>query len=99
MFSMTCLVNLYCVCISTTFDTSNNIPLSSENVTTNEGNNNEEKRSDIDIISQKDPESTVEKSNIMTQTTIEIATVIVITNNINTTPVTLELRPSRDRTN
>ena len=96
---MTCLVNLYCVCISTTFDTSNNIPLSSENVTTNEGNNNEEKRSDIDIISQKDPESTVEKSNIMTQTTIEIATVIVITNNINTTPVTLELRPSRDRTN
>ena len=68
-------------------------------MTTNEGNNNEEKRSDIDIISQKDPESTVEKSNIMTQTTIEIATVIVITNNINTTPVTLELRPSRDRTN
>ena len=69
------------------------------NVTTNEGNNNEEKRSDIDITSRKDPESTVEKINIMTQRTIEIATVIVITNTIYTTQVALELRPSRDRTN
>ena len=47
----------------------------------------------------KDLELPVEANNTMTQRKIEVATAVVIVNNIITTPVTLQFRPSEDSTN
>ena len=83
---------------TTTFDTSNNNPPSKENTTTNNEEKNKDKSLEIEIITLKDPESPPNANNTMTQRTIEIATAVVIVNNRITTPVTLQLRPSKGST-
>ena len=55
-------------------------PPSSENVTIFERKNNEEKKSDNDGITSKDPEFTGKANTTMMQITIEIATASVIIN-------------------
>ena len=84
---------------TTTFDMPTNTPPSTESGTTSEGNKNKEKRSKTDVIKIKDLELPVEANNTMTQRKIEVATAAVIVNNIITTPVTLQFRPSEDSTN
>ena len=84
---------------ATTFDIPNTIPPSTENGSTSEGNKNKEKRSVTDTITMKDPELSAEKNNIMTQRTIEVATATVIVNIRITTPVTIQLKPSKGSTN
>jgi len=83
---------------TTTFETPNNTPSFSENEETNEQNKNQEKHPNTDVITLKSP-VLPEANNTMTQRTSEVATAAVIVNNIITTPVTLQLRPSRGSTN
>ena len=64
-----------------------------------EGNKNKEGTPEIDIIVLRDPEFPAEEKNTMTQRTIEIWTAAVIVNNIITTPVTLQLRPTKGSAN
>ena len=64
-----------------------------------EGNKNEERTPEIDIIVLRDPEFPAEEKDTMTQRTIEIWTAAVIINNRITTPVTLQLRPTKGSTN
>ena len=68
-------------------------------VTTSEGNKNEEKTSEIDIIVLKDPELPAEVNNTIIQRTTEIVTAVVIVNNRITNPVNLHLRPTKSSTN
>ena len=84
---------------STTFDTPNNIPPSNENTTTFNTNKNKEKSPEIEIMTLKDPELPPNANNTMTQRTIEIVTAAVIVNHRITTPVTLQLQPSKGSTN
>ena len=83
---------------TTTFETPNNTPTFSENEETNEQYKNQEKHPNTDVITLKSP-VLPEANNTMTQKTIEVATAAVIVNNIITTPITLQLRPSRGSTN
>ena len=82
-----------------TFDTSNNIPPSIENNTSAKGNKNPEEIPEIAVMTLKDPEITPNANVTMTQRTIEVATAAVIVNHRITTPVTLQLRPSKGSTN
>ena len=82
----------------TTFDTPNNKPPFNENEETNEQNKNQEKNPNTDVITLKSP-VLPEVNNTTTQRTIEVATVAVIVNNRRTTPITLQLGPSRGSTN
>jgi len=84
---------------TTTFDTSNNNPPSEENTNSTKDDKIKEKRPETEIITLKDPELPPNANNTMTQRTIEIATAAVIVNNRITTPVTLQLRPSKGSTN
>ena len=63
------------------------------------GNKNPEEISEIEEITLKDPELLPNANNTMTQRTIEIATAAVIVNHRITTPVILQLRPSKGSTN
>ena len=81
---------------TTTFDTSNNNPPSKENITIVDEEKNKDQSPEIEIITLKDSELPPNTNNTMTQRTIEIATVAVIVNNRITTPVTLQLRPSKE---
>ena len=63
------------------------------------GNKNPEEIPEIEVITLKDPELPLNANNTMTQRTIEIATAVVIVNHRITTPVTLQLRPSKGSTN
>ena len=83
---------------TTTFDTSNNNPPSKENTTTNNEEKNRDQRPENEIITLKNPELPPNANNTMTQRTIEIVTAAVIVNNRITTPVTLQLRPSKGST-
>ena len=84
---------------TTTFDTSNNKSPSKENTTIDDEEKNKDQRPEIEIITLKDPELPPNANNTMTQRTIEIATAAVIVNNRITTPVTLQLRPSKRKYN
>jgi len=83
----------------TTFDTSNNIPPSIKYTMSTKGNKNPEEIPEIEVITLKDPELPPNANNTMTQRTIEIATAVVVVNHRITTPVTLQLRPSKGSTN
>ena len=83
----------------TTFATSNDIPQSIKNTMSTKGNKNPEEIPEIEVITLKDPELPLNANNTMTQRTIEIATAVVIVNHRITTPVTLQLRPSKGSTN
>ena len=63
------------------------------------GNKISEEIPEIEVITLKDPELPPNTNNTMTQRTIEIATAAVIVNYRITTPVTLQLRPSKGSTN
>ena len=84
---------------TTTFDNSNNNPPSKENTTIDDEEKNKEQSPEIEIITLKDPELPPNANNTMTQRTIEIVTAVVIVNNRITTPVTLQLRPSKRKYN
>jgi len=84
---------------ATTFDIPNNNPPSEKNNTPDKGNKNPEKIPEIDVMTLKDPEITPNANDTMTQRTIEVATAAVIVNHRITTPVTLQLRPSKGSTN
>ena len=84
---------------TTTFNTSNNIPPSAKNNTPDKGNKNPEEIPEIEVMTLKDPEITPNANDTMTQRTIEVATAAVIVNHRITTPVTLQLRPSKRSTN
>ena len=84
---------------TTTFYTPNDIPPSNENTTTFNTNKNKEQRPEVEIMTLKDPELPPNANNTMTQRTIEIATAAVIMNRRITTPVNLQLRPSKGSTN
>ena len=84
---------------SINFDIPNNTSPFTKNVTTSEGNKNEEKRREIEIITSKYPKLPAETYKTMTKRTTEIATVVVIINNRNTIPVTLQLRTFKGSTN
>ena len=81
-----------------TLTTPNTTPLSDENITTSEGNKNEEKTPEIDIIMLKDPALPADANNKMRQRTIDRATAVVIVNNRITTLITLRLRPTKGST-
>ena len=83
---------------TTTFATTNIIPPSNENEATRDQNKNKERHTDTDVITFKRP-VLPEAKNTMTQRTIEVVTAAVIVNNRITTPVTLQLRPSKGSTN
>jgi len=83
---------------TTTFDTPNSTPSFNGNEETNERNKNKEKHTDTDVITFKSPISP-EANNTMIERTIEITTTAVIMNNRITTPVTLQLEPSKGSTN
>ena len=83
---------------TTTFDIPNNNPTLNKNDETTEQNKNQEKTPSTDVITLKSPELPA-ANNTMTQRTIEVATAAVIINNRITTPITLQLRPSRGSTN
>ena len=83
---------------TTTFETPNNTPTFSENEETNEQHKNQEKHPNTDVITLKSP-VLPEGNNTMTQRTIKVSTAAVIVNNRITTPITLQLRPSRGSTN
>ena len=82
----------------TTFDTPSNKPPFTENEANNEQNKNQGKHPNTDVITLKNP-VLPEANNTMIQRTIEVATAAVIVNNRITTPVTLQLRPSKGNTN
>ena len=84
---------------TTTFDIPNNNPPSEKNNTPDKGNKNPEKIPEIEVMTLKDPEITPNANDTMTQRTIEVATAAVIVNHRITTPVTLQLRPSKGSTN
>ena len=84
---------------TTTFKTTKNTPSTSEKVKANEEKNRDEKIFSTDIVTLKDPETTMEGNNIMTQRIVEVVTTAVIINNRITTPVTLELCPSKGSVN
>ena len=81
------------------FNTPNTIPASDEYVTMSEGNKNEEKTPEIDIIVLKDVKQPAETPNTMPQRIIEISTAAVIVNNRITTLATFQLRPTKGSTN
>ena len=83
---------------TTTFDTPNSTPPSNENEATHDQNKNKEKHTTTDVITLKSP-ILPESNNTMTQPTIEVATAAVIVNNRITTPVTLQIRPTKGSTN
>ena len=60
----------------TIFDMPKATPLSTKNLTTSDGKNNEGIVPESGIITLKEPEVTAEANNTMTQRTIEIATAI-----------------------
>ena len=83
---------------TTTFDTSTDNPQSKENITIVDEEKNNDQPQEIEILTLKDPELPPNANNTMTQRIIEIATAAVIVNHRITTPVTLQLRPSKGST-
>ena len=83
---------------TTTFATSTDNPQSKENITIVDEEKNNDQRPENEILTLKDPELPPNANNTMTQRTIEIATAAVIVNHRITTPVTLQLRPSKGST-
>ena len=83
---------------TTTFDTPNNTPQSNENEATHDQNKNKEKHTTTDVITLKIP-ILPEANNTKAQRTIEVAMAAVIVNNRITTPVTLQLKPTKGSTN
>ena len=83
---------------TTTFDTPNSTPPSNENEATHDQNKNKEKHTTTDVITLKIP-ILPEANNTKAQRTIEVAMAAVIVNNRITTPVTLQIRPTKGSTN